>query len=87
MLNAPNPAPSPIMMRIGTQPCMFSVNQQRLVNVFSSRSQKKARRHPTRLQGPGASVRAILSTEMLSQERPGSRFRSRFFTVEGLFEP
>ncbi len=44
MLNAPNPAPSPIMMRMGTQPCMRPARRS-LVNVFSRSSQKKRVRH------------------------------------------
>ena len=37
MLNAPNPAPRPIIIRIGTQPCMRDPRRTpRLVNVFSS---------------------------------------------------
>src|SRR6476469_6854380 len=41
-LTAPNPAPSPIIRRIGTQPCMRPKVGAALVNSFSRRTEKKS---------------------------------------------
>ena len=56
------------MMRIGTQPCMSGpAAEGRLVNVFSSPSQKKARPQSDASRVTGVSARGLPKHRMLSQ--------------------
>src|SRR5215210_4599352 len=75
MLNAPNPAPSPIMIRIGTQPCMRSGTTA--CEFFLKRAAKKRVGHQPDAASKGS----------LHDHHPNHRMLSRTSVTYGSIAP